>query len=232
MLKTTKIKRRASAGIVTVLALGAVVGVGLASGATSTHRKITTKHAAPASLSRTAVSRTAKNRAVLARSFPVFNKARVASAGSVALPVGFAEKLAQQATNPVPPGGLAEPDPSMAVYVGTATTAVHGTVNVWAMPGANDLCMATLPTTDKGGSVECASDSHAAAGELLGADEGRAGSSTVIGLLPGSPASVTVQQSNGASAQVSTTNGLWVVNNDPRAVSASTSSVSGTIPIP
>lgn len=228
-----RIRRKAGMGVATIVALGSVAGIGIASGSILSHSSKPRSRGTSVPLSHSVVRQIAANRSVLARSFRVFHKANVSSAaGGHALPATFAKKLAQQATDPVPQGGLAEPDPSMATFVGAVTTAARGTLNVWAIPGANDLCIAEVPSTNKGGSDECASDQDAAAGKLIGADEGSGNSSTVIGLLPGSPASVTVHHSSGANGQLPVTNGLWVLNDDRQAVSVSASGVNGSIPIP
>jgi hypothetical protein len=219
-------RRNTVVGAVTLVVLGTATGVGVANSTHSRTRNPTAR------LSHAAVRRIAANRAVLARSFPVLAKARATAAGALSLPSPFADELAAQATKPVPTGALGEPDPSLAAYVGSVITAAHGTLNVWAIPGPNDLCMAMLPTTDRGGDVECQSDGGAVGGQLSGAEEGSGGASTIIGLLPGSPASLIVHESDGAAAQVPVRNGLWVINNDRHAVSVTGAGVSGSVAIP
>jgi hypothetical protein len=224
------IRSKTGAGIAIAVVLAIVAGIGIASGAILTHSTKGHSRGKPVPLTPRTSRLIAANQAVLARRFPVFHKAHI-SASTQALPETFAKELAQQATEPVPLGGLAEPDPSMAVYVGQAASAASGgTVNVWVMPGANDLCIAQVPVSAVHGSVECQSDENAAAGRLMGTDEGRIGSTT-IGLLPGSATSATVHNSDGTNNQIPVTNGLWVVNNDPEADSVSVSGIDQPIPV-
>jgi hypothetical protein len=224
------IRRKVGAGVATIVAVGTVAGMGIASASILSHSGKPHSRGPSVRISPTATRKVAANLSVLARSFRVFHNATASSAR--VLPATFAKELAQQATDPVPRGGLAEPDPSMATFVGTATTTARGTLNVWVMPGANDICIAEVPSTNRGGSVECASDQDAKAGKLIGADEGSGSSSTVIGLLPGSSSSVTVHHSAGADDQLPITNGLWVLNDDRLAVSVSAIGVNGAIAIP
>lgn len=224
-----KIKSKAGVGL--AAAVGLAIVAGIASAAMLTHSTKRHSRGAPVPLSPRTTRLIAANRAALAHHFPAFGKARLSSAGGEALPATFARELAQQATEPVPVGGLAEPDPSMAVYVGKATSAARDTtVNVWVMPGVNDLCIAQVPVSQEHGTVECQSDTNAMAGRLLGTDEGSAGSTT-IGLLPGNASSATVHDRSGANSQIPVTNGLWVVNNDPGADSVSVSGISEPIPL-
>ena len=66
----------------------------------------------------------------------------------------------------------------------------------------------------------------------MGADEGHGGSSTVVGLLPGSATTATLSEQDGAASQIAVSNGLWVVNDKPRAVGLYAAGVNGTVPIP
>lgn len=224
-----KIKSKAGIGLAAAVALAIVAGI--ASGAILTN---STKHhsrGTPVPLSPRTTRLIAANRTTLAHHFAVFHKARLSSTEDEALPATFARELAQQATEPVPVGGLAEPDPSMAVYVGKVTSAARdATVNVWVMPGANDLCIAQVPVSQEHGTVECQSDTNAMAGRLLGTDEGNAGRTT-IGLLPGNAGSATVHDRSGVSNQIPVTNGLWVINDDSSADSVSVNGISEPIPL-
>jgi hypothetical protein len=215
---TQKLRRNAAIAGALVVVLGVAAGLGIAEGAGS-------NRGVPTVIPHAVIRRIAANTTVLDRRFPILGRARASSAGGTALPPVFAEELAQNVAKPVPAGGLDEPDPSLAVYVGSVNTAVRGTLNVWALPGANDLCIAKIPSSDKGGSVECQSDQSADEGGLFGVDYGPGGQSTVVGLLPGSPSSVAIHQSDGTSTTTAATNGLWVVNDDPQAVTATASGV-------
>jgi hypothetical protein len=227
MLKSSPKKVISLIVVAALVAAAVAVAVGTATAHQS--RRLNARHVA---IPHELAARVAANRTLLARRFPLLTAARAASSASLALPDKYATEFAEQASKPVPPGALGEPDPALAVYVGSVSTTVDGTLNVWAIPGPNDLCIAKIPTTERGAGVECQSNADAAAGGLVGIDEGSDGSSTEIGLLPGSVAQVTIHQSTGADVVAPATAGLWVVNNDPQAVAVSATSVDGTVPIP
>jgi hypothetical protein len=173
------------------------------------------------------------NRKTLAYHFPLLRNAHRATAGGQAvIPEPFAGELAQQAVKPVPAGGLGEPDPTMATYVGLLATSARGEERAWVIPGPNDICLATLPVTNKGGSVSCQADRTAAEGKMVGWEEGPQGHSSVIGIAPSGAPSVAVHESGGHEKDVQTQQGVWVLNDDPSAVSVSAGSLSSSIPSP
>jgi hypothetical protein len=223
MLKT---KHRRMTVVSGTLALAAIAVVVVTAASASRPAK---PHVA---LSRHALARIESNRSALSHAFPLLTAGKAASGSAHPLPESWAREFATQAAKPVPAGGLAEPDPDLAVYVGQVQSAVSGTLNVWAMPGANDLCLAKIPTVGKGAGVQCVSDANAAAGALSGVDEGPHGVSTAIGLIPRGATTVTVHHSVGPDSTVPATDGLWVINNDPHATSITASTVSGTVAIP
>lgn len=222
MLKTSY-RRFALVGGILALAAATAVVVSSATATRQTKPRV--------ALSRGGLARIQSNRKALSRAFPLLAAAKAASGATLSLPENWARVFAEQATKPVPAGGLGEPDPDLAVYVGQVTSAVSGTLNVWAMPGPNDLCIAKIPTSGRGAGVQCASNADAAAGQLSGID-GLNGASAAIGLLPGGATTVVIHHSGGADSTIPATNGLWVVNNDPRATGITASTVGGTVPIP
>jgi hypothetical protein len=223
MLKT-KYRRIALVGGILALAAAAAVVVGSATATLPTKPRV--------ALSKSALARVRSNRKALARAFPLLTAANAASGFSHPLPENWAHEFAKQAAKAVPAGGLGEPDPDLAVYVGQVSSAVSGTLNVWAMPGPNDLCIAKIPTSGKGAGVECQSNADAAAGMISGIDEGSNGTSAAIGLLPGGATKAAIHHSGGADSTISATNGLWIVNDDPQATGITASTVSGTVSIP
>lgn len=215
-----------------LLSAAVVVGTGLATASSRRPGVRIRPHAV--SLPKSVARQAARNEAALARRFPMFRKARATSADAHPLPSVFMDRLLAQAANPVPAGALAEPDPYLAVYLGTASSPSLDTINIWAMPGANDLCMAEVPAKSihGGGSVTCESDENAAAGQLVSVNERPTGGATIIGLVPGAASQVVVHQQDGNTLHVPVTNGLWTVGNDSQAASATVAGASGTIVLP
>jgi hypothetical protein len=227
MLKSSRKKVTAALVAAALVAAAVALAVGTAA-ATHSHRVGTRSAVLPHGLA----DRIESNRRALARSFPLLTAAHAASVRALSLPEPFQREFAEQATKSVPAGALGEPDPAMAVYIGQVSSAATGALNVWAMPGPNDLCLARIPITNKGAAVECQSNAAAAAGGLVGVDGGSNGGSTVLGLLPGDASQVTVHRSGGADVVVPATEGLFVINNDPRAAGVSTSTLSRMVPLP
>jgi hypothetical protein len=217
-------RRGLIAAMVALVAL--LVGIAVANGG-QRHRRIQHPVVPPQ-----IAARITANRRTLAHHFPLLRSSHRASDGLAVIPEPFAGELAQQATKPVPAGGLGEPDPTMATYVGLLATSARGEERAWVIPGPNDICIATLPVTNKGGSLSCQADRTAAEGKMVGWEEGPQGHSTVIGIAPNGAPSVAVHESGGREKDVQTQHGVWVLNDDPNAVSVSIGSLSTSIPSP